>query len=66
MITSFTSELTTGDLIRHMVGRDVSLFPKAQTPVGDVLLEVRGLKTYLPVTAGILQRTVAWFDQYLK
>jgi rhamnose transport system ATP-binding protein len=43
VITALTSELTTGDLIRHMVGRDVSLFPKAQAPVGDVLLEVRGL-----------------------
>jgi ABC-type sugar transport system ATPase subunit len=26
-----------------MVGRDVTLFPKAEVPVGDVLLEVRGL-----------------------
>ena len=38
-----TSELTTADLVRHMVGRTVSLFPKVETPVGDVLLEVDGL-----------------------
>ena len=36
-------ELTTGDLVRHMVGRAVSLFPKVEAPVGEVLLEVRGL-----------------------
>ena len=29
--------------IRHMVGRTVSLFPKVETAVGDVLLEVEGL-----------------------
>jgi rhamnose transport system ATP-binding protein len=40
VITAPTRELTTADLIRHMVGRDVSLFPKAQTSVGDVRLEV--------------------------
>lgn len=43
VITTETSELTTADLVRHMVGRAVSLFPKVETPVGDVLLEVRGL-----------------------
>ena len=43
VITAPTSELTTADLIRHMVGRAVSLFPKAETPLGDVLLEVEGL-----------------------
>jgi rhamnose transport system ATP-binding protein len=41
--TAPTSELTTADLIRHMVGRDVSLFPQASTARGDILLEVRGL-----------------------
>ncbi len=41
--TAATSELTTSDLVRHMVGRTVSLFPKVESPVGDVLLEVRGL-----------------------
>ena len=35
-------DLTTADLIRHMVGRAVTLFPKADTDVGDVLLEVAG------------------------
>ena len=43
VITTATSELTTADLIRHMVGRTVSLFPKVETAVGDVLLEVDGL-----------------------
>jgi rhamnose transport system ATP-binding protein len=43
VITTRTSELTTADLVRHMVGRAVSLFPKLETPVGDVLLEVKGL-----------------------
>jgi rhamnose transport system ATP-binding protein len=43
VITTSTSELTTADLIRHMVGRQVSLFPKVDTEVGDVLLEVEGL-----------------------
>ena len=40
VITTETSALTTADLIRHMVGRAVTLFPKLETPVGDVLLEV--------------------------
>ena len=43
VITTKTSELTTADLVRHMVGRTVSLFPKVETPIGDVLLEVEGL-----------------------
>ena len=43
VVTMPTSELTTADLVRHMVGRTVSLFPKVETPVGDVLLEVSGL-----------------------
>jgi rhamnose transport system ATP-binding protein len=43
VITTSTSELTTADLVRHMVGRAVSLFPKVETPIGDVLLEVEGL-----------------------
>ena len=32
VITTATSELTTADLVRHMVGRAVSLFPKVATP----------------------------------
>ena len=35
--------LTTADLVRHMVGRAVSLFPKVETPIGEVMLEVDGL-----------------------
>src|SRR5207244_7902459 len=43
VVTSATRELTTADLVRHMVGRAVTLFPKVETPIGDVLLEVEGL-----------------------
>ncbi len=43
VVTTATSELTTAHLVRHMVGRTVSLFPKVETPIGDVLLEVREL-----------------------
>jgi rhamnose transport system ATP-binding protein len=43
VITTPTRDLTTADLIRHMVGREVTLFPKAATTVGDVRLEVDGL-----------------------
>jgi len=43
VITTTTNSLTTADLVRHMVGRTVSLFPKVETPIGDVLLEVKGL-----------------------
>ncbi len=43
VVTAATSEMTTADLVRHMVGRSVSLFPKVESPIGDVLLEVRGL-----------------------
>jgi rhamnose transport system ATP-binding protein len=43
VITAPTHELTTGELVRHMVGRDVSLFPKTNTTFGDILLDVRGL-----------------------
>ena len=40
VITKPTAELTTADLVRYMVGRAVTLFPKVESPVGDVLLEV--------------------------
>jgi rhamnose transport system ATP-binding protein len=43
VVTAATGMLTTADLVRHMVGRTVSLFPKVETPIGDVLLEVSGL-----------------------
>jgi len=43
VITAPTSELTAADLVRHMVGRSVSLFPRTTAHIGDVLLEVRGL-----------------------
>jgi rhamnose transport system ATP-binding protein len=38
------SEVTRADLIRLMVGRELSaVFPKTAVPLGDVVLEVRGL-----------------------
>jgi rhamnose transport system ATP-binding protein len=43
VITTATAGLTTADLVRHMVGRAVTLFPKVEAPVGNVLLEVTGL-----------------------
>ncbi len=43
VVTTDTSELTTAGLIRHMVGRTVSLFPKVETATGAVLLDVEGL-----------------------
>ena len=43
VVTTATSQLSTADLIRSMVGRVVSLFPKVETPIGEVLLEVTGL-----------------------
>jgi rhamnose transport system ATP-binding protein len=43
VVTMATAELTTADLVRHMVGRTVSLFPKVETPIGEVLLEVSDL-----------------------
>ena len=43
VVTANTADLTTADLVRYMVGRDVSLFPKADNPVGHVVLEVEGL-----------------------
>ena len=42
--TDPTADLTVDQVIRRMVGRDVSsLFPKQDTQLQDVLLEVRGL-----------------------
>ena len=43
VVSAPTADLTTADLIRHMVGRSVTLFPRVESPVGDVLLEVEGL-----------------------
>ncbi|HEX5148757.1 MAG TPA: sugar ABC transporter ATP-binding protein [Candidatus Limnocylindrales bacterium] len=43
VITAATAGLTTADLVRHMVGRAVTLFPKTETRTGEVLLEVRNL-----------------------
>ena len=40
------SEITTEEIIRHMVGRELSnLFPKSETRVGDIVLEVRHLSS---------------------
>jgi len=43
VVTAPTGELTTADLVRHMVGRSVTLFPRSAAHIGDVLMEVRGL-----------------------
>ena len=43
VVTTATASLRTADLVRHMVGRAVSLFPKVETPLGNILLEVEGL-----------------------
>jgi rhamnose transport system ATP-binding protein len=43
VVTTDTAKLTTADLVQSMVGRTVSLFPKVETPVGDVQLQVSGL-----------------------
>ena len=43
VITAPTSELTAADLVRHMVGRAVSLFPRSTAKIGAVLLDVRNL-----------------------
>ena len=56
VVTAATSEMTTADLVRHMVGRAVSLFPKVESPIGDVLLEVEGLSrgdTFRDVSFGV-------------
>jgi rhamnose transport system ATP-binding protein len=43
VVTAPIDQLTTADLIRYMVGRDVTLYPPASTGRGAALLEVRGL-----------------------
>jgi rhamnose transport system ATP-binding protein len=43
VVTAATSKLTTADLVRYMVGREVTLFPKGEATIGEVLLDVRGL-----------------------
>ncbi len=43
VVTTPTADLTTADLVRHMVGRAVSLFPRVDNPIGETLLEVEGL-----------------------
>lgn len=56
VVTTATATLTTADLVRHMVGRAVSLFPKVDAPVGELLLEVDGLSragAFRDVTFGV-------------
>jgi rhamnose transport system ATP-binding protein len=43
VVTAATADLTPAQLIRHMVGRAVTLFPKVESPIGEVLLQVDGL-----------------------
>src|SRR5215467_10678602 len=44
IITAPVSEMTTQEIIKHMVGRELSnLFPKGESEIGEVVLEVRHL-----------------------
>ncbi len=44
VITAPTSTFTSDDIIRHMVGRELTaLFPKGDADIGDVILDVRHL-----------------------
>ncbi len=43
VVTAPIADLTTADLVRFMVGRAVTLFPKAEAAIGEALLEVRDL-----------------------
>src|SRR5437660_2385957 len=44
IITAPVSEMNTEEIIKHMVGRELSnLFPKGEAVIGEVLLEVRHL-----------------------
>jgi rhamnose transport system ATP-binding protein len=44
IITAPVSEINTEEIIKHMVGRELSnLFPKGEAEIGDVVLEVRHL-----------------------
>ncbi len=44
ILTAPVSEVSTGEIIAHMVGRELSdLFPKSEAEIGEVVLEVRGL-----------------------
>ncbi len=42
--TKYSTEVTRDDIIRMMVGREITqMFPKETVPIGDVVLSVRGL-----------------------
>jgi rhamnose transport system ATP-binding protein len=43
VITSATAELSTADLVRSMVGRNVTLYPRRSSDAGEILLDVRDL-----------------------
>lgn len=44
VITAPTSQFTAEDIIRHMVGRELTaLFPKSEAEIGDVVLDVQRL-----------------------
>lgn len=44
IITAPVSEITTEEIIKHMVGRELSnLFPKSETHAGDIVLQVHNL-----------------------
>ena len=53
IITAPVSEMNTEEIIKHMVGRELSnLFPKSEAEIGEVVLEVRHL-TRAGVFAGV-------------
>jgi rhamnose transport system ATP-binding protein len=44
IITALVSEMTTDEIIKHMVGRELSnLFPKGEAEIGEVVLDVHHL-----------------------
>lgn len=44
VLTTLVNEMTTEEIIRHMVGRELSqLFPKGEVELGEVVLDVRQL-----------------------
>jgi rhamnose transport system ATP-binding protein len=64
VITASIEQLTTADLIRHMVGRDVSLYAQKLATPGDTLLEVRALgrsDIFQDVTFSVRAREIVGF-----
>jgi rhamnose transport system ATP-binding protein len=44
VLSALVSEMTTEEMIKHMVGRELAqLFPKSETEIGEIVLDVRHL-----------------------